>query len=668
MLYGTAIRRCIRFFSLLFTLFIALLWTRLAQADTRVVDTLIDGNLTACTAAANDCTLRGAIHGAHDHDIITFDPSLAHQTLALSQGELLITHTLTLDGSTAPTVTISGNSASRVISTSQPLTVTNLIIQDGSIKSGNGGCIYAGRDLWLLGSQISNCVVNGFYPYGSGGGIFVAGNAKIEATIFLGNIAHIGGGVWVYGDVRLSDSTFISNTAIEQGGGIGVNGLANMVSTTFISNKSGQFGGGVFIFGSTSISSSSFLSNTTRGHGGGLFVENSTAMTATTFISNTAGHYGGGAFLFGPPNITETSFLTNAAEIGGGLYTESVATVMNTQFLDNRAELRGGGLFIGMICRVLCSSLNTHYVDQEFTRGTQQALLHNDELPSLTLINSNFYGNRADLAGGGADIDSPANVINTTFVNNSAKQAGGGLSTDGYITLTATTFFSNSTDGNGGGAHIYGSANMTDTTWISNLAGSTGGALYLYSEGVIPIKVVNSLFVRNRSIAKQGDAIYLLGPNSVTPYGFNHFISLHNTIATPIIASGSAIAIQMGIASITNTIITSHTVAIANFGGVTSENGNLFFGNGTNIIGIVESGGQSIEGDPAFVDSLHDDYHLTATSLAADRGVDLGVVTDFDGAERPQQAAPDIGAYESPYPRYDLPVAQNPIYLPLIKR
>src|SRR5260370_40683214 len=43
-----------------------------------VVDTASDSNLTACTGAANDCSLRGAINDANANggaDTITFDPS-----------------------------------------------------------------------------------------------------------------------------------------------------------------------------------------------------------------------------------------------------------------------------------------------------------------------------------------------------------------------------------------------------------------------------------------------------------------------------------------------------------------------------------------------------------------------------------------------------------------
>ncbi|MBK8239738.1 MAG: right-handed parallel beta-helix repeat-containing protein [Deltaproteobacteria bacterium] len=47
-----------------------------------------------------------------------------------------------------------------------------------------------------------------------------------------------------------------------------------------------------------------------------------------------------------------------------------------------------------------------------------------------------------------------------------------------------------------------------------------------------------------------------------------------------------------------------------------------------------------------FVDADGGDYHLVATALAIDAGVDVGVTHDLDGTARPQGAAVDLGAYE----------------------
>lgn len=186
-----------------------LLWAHPALAATRTVDTVADNaSLTACTAAANDCSLRGALSGAAANDTINFAPILANQTITLVGGQLVINQPLTLDGSSALTVTVSGNNASRVISTTQPLTVTSLIIANGWVTNTNGGGIYAASNLLLNGSVFSNNVANGTFPNGQGGGAFVRTTATIIGTTFLRNTADDnGGGAYVMGAATIRGTT-----------------------------------------------------------------------------------------------------------------------------------------------------------------------------------------------------------------------------------------------------------------------------------------------------------------------------------------------------------------------------------------------------------------------------------------------------------------------------
>ena len=86
-------------------------------AQTLVVDTTSDANLTACTAAANDCSLRGAINNANANagaDTITFAASVTG-TITLGGTQLpVITDNATITGPGVATLAVSGNNASRV--------------------------------------------------------------------------------------------------------------------------------------------------------------------------------------------------------------------------------------------------------------------------------------------------------------------------------------------------------------------------------------------------------------------------------------------------------------------------------------------------------------------------------------------------------------------------
>jgi len=94
-----------------------------------------------------------------------------------------------------------------------------------------------------------------------------------------------------------------------------------------------------------------------------------------------------------------------------------------------------------------------------------------------------------------------------------------------------------------------------------------------------------------------------------------------------------------------------HPIAIDYALPTATEDYNLFFCSG-GFVGEVSSGGNSVLGDPLFVDPAADDYRLASgLSPAVDAGLDLGVSTDLPGDPRPQPPGGgfDLGAYESPY-------------------
>ena len=71
--------------------------------------------------------------------------------------------------------------------------------------------------------------------------------------------------------------------------------------------------------------------------------------------------------------------------------------------------------------------------------------------------------------------------------------------------------------------------------------------------------------------------------------------------------------------------------------------------------GSINPGTNIYQGDPAFVDSENDDYHILENSPVIDKGIDTWISTDMDGQSRPSGET-DIGADE--YGEYSM------IYLP----
>ena len=117
-------------------------------------------------------------------DTINFDSTVfgtTPQTITLTSGELVITDDLTINGTGANNLTVSGFNASRVFKISgyeiadnlisgslgSFVTIDGLAIADGN-TSGSGGGIYNGGRLSLTNSSVSGNVGMG----DGGGGIF----------------------------------------------------------------------------------------------------------------------------------------------------------------------------------------------------------------------------------------------------------------------------------------------------------------------------------------------------------------------------------------------------------------------------------------------------------------------------------------------------------------
>jgi hypothetical protein len=88
-------------------------------------------------------SLRDTIAASRNGDTINFDPSLEGQTITLTSGELVIDHSLDIEGPGGNhlPVTISGNDASRVFDVTNStafVTLANLDIMNGLASEGGG--------------------------------------------------------------------------------------------------------------------------------------------------------------------------------------------------------------------------------------------------------------------------------------------------------------------------------------------------------------------------------------------------------------------------------------------------------------------------------------------------------------------------------------------------
>jgi len=165
-------------------------------------------------------SLRQAIYDANANpgdDTITFDSSLANQTITLDWGELGLTDTAgktTITGLGADQLTVSGKNFSRVF------------------------VIFGGVSADISGLTITQGYT-GWYPEW-GGGIANRGTLTLTDCTISGNRASSsGGGISNGGTLTITGSTISGNSAEKWGGGIG-NGVSLTLTASTIAGKSAE--------------------------------------------------------------------------------------------------------------------------------------------------------------------------------------------------------------------------------------------------------------------------------------------------------------------------------------------------------------------------------------------------------------------------------------------
>ncbi len=218
-------------------------WAAGADPAVNVADTTGNG-ITASNVFAtrtignlNDSgagSLRSAIIAASADD--TLDLSALSGTITLTSGELSINKNLTITGPTAASLTISGNSASRVFNiTGGTVDITNVTISDGSVADNGAGILNAGT-LTLSNSTITNNASSGA---NNGGGIYNdGGTMTVTNSTVNANSADNGGGIYSTGTLTLSNCTFSDNAATTTGGGLNNTGTLHL-KNTIIANSTG---------------------------------------------------------------------------------------------------------------------------------------------------------------------------------------------------------------------------------------------------------------------------------------------------------------------------------------------------------------------------------------------------------------------------------------------
>ncbi len=218
-----------------------------ARAATYVVDRADDAEVSACSGADDDCTLRGALTASNansEENTVVFAPNV-RGTIALNGTQLpYIFGNLSIVGPGADVLAIDARSASRFFymrSYSQ-LTLSGLTLANGFTPDkpapniyDRGGAIYNGTYAGLV--TVSDCVFRG-NESSEGGAIYSVGYIKLTRCTFSGNRARkVGGAVYIgNGSAEIADSTFGSNSAATGGGAIFSGGSMQLTNSTISGN------------------------------------------------------------------------------------------------------------------------------------------------------------------------------------------------------------------------------------------------------------------------------------------------------------------------------------------------------------------------------------------------------------------------------------------------
>lgn len=615
---------------------------------------------TACTPAANDCSLRGAIINANsdpgvDSIVINLQPATTYsltlpnatQENAAATGDLDITTTLhsvtILGGGPSTVIDAAGLTSGAMHDRAFQITGSGVtvIFQDLTIRNGtaadDGTSGASTNPASHNATRAGGGILNGagidvnLVAVSGGGGVTLDG-VTIESCTILGKgddqvnqnrtLDAWGGGlasIGTTGNVIITDSTLTGNTALGGDGGHFNNG-----------NGSGAKGGAIYFGGGTLNINGSRIENNDATGGKGADT-NDISNQQNGGVGGSA--QGGGAWVAGTVTINNTTFESCAANGGNAGNGQNAG--------NSGGESGGGGLYSAGSVTVTNSTFN-----QNSSTGGR----------SGDSFGPDCFGAHQSLDGGAARggailADGGSLIINTaTFANNSASGGDGG---DGGKT-------------NGGGP----------------CAQTTHGAGGLAHGGAITNNNTATLNIKHATIS--GNSAQA-GNTGVNQAGAN--------LPPRLVAEGTGGGIRIGPGTVTleNTIIAGNTAANGtgdttgaptpgpDVDGAVTSNGHNLLGNATEASGFTGTG-DLIGANPNLAPLANnggptETMELLPGSDAIDAGVAAGSTFDQRGLARTvndpvvtdeaTSDGTDIGAFEAEVPCIlecpdDISVANDP--------
>lgn len=616
-----------------------------------VVDSISDQpGVNACTAAPNDCSLRGAIERTNatpGDDTISFDTTVfaTPQTITHSFGALVVENNgvLTINGPGANLVTLDAHNQSQVLllNSGGTLNISGITFANGNannIGGKGGGLQNNGGSLTVSNSAIINNRATN-----NGGGISGSGVTTVTNCTISGNTAVNGGGIEIAqgGTLTMTNSTVSGNTATNNAGGLLLNEAATVINSTITNNTAIGDGGGI---SQQDLSDISLLNTIVAGNFAATSPDFSGTINSQGFnlIGNTNGAVIGGTVTGNILNqdakllpLLSNNFITKTHALLPDSPAINAGTLTNAPTLDQRGKARIGNVDIGayeaganlVVTNTMNSGAGSLRDAISFANGTTAdesitfSIPPNDAGCASQICTITLTGGELGVANNGTLIVSNTTGTDKLRVSGNNTSRVFNINSGANLTLKGLTIMNGSVNGdNGGGIRNDGTLAATNCTISNNSAlNSSGGGGGIANNGTMDL--FNSTVSGNsaNNFNGIGGGILNIGTLNIT----NSTIS--NNTASNFNAFGGGIAVNGGTVNLSNSTISGNTTEIGgggiylyNLGTVNLTNMTISNNTATNFgCGVYNTGGvvnsrNSLIAENAF--GFSPDFHGTLTS------------------------------------------------------
>ena len=210
--------------------------------------------------------------------------------------------------------------------------------------------------------------------------------------------------------------------------------------------------------------------------------------------------------------IKNIKFVNGNGDNGGTIYNNGSLSISDSIFTDNNADVAGGAVYNEGKLSVSGSMFTGN---SAFSSG---GAIYN--VGDLTLVDNNFTDNSACAAGGAVYNDGDLTILSSDFMDNFAMAASGAIYNIGNLTVTNSNFVNNSALAAGGAIYNLWVMKVSGSSFINNFAYDAGGAVFNMGD----LYVTKCIFTGNEAYY-EGGAIYNEGNLIAAGTYFTHNVA-----------------------------------------------------------------------------------------------------------------------------------------------